>query len=210
MPRAVVGDEFWMRRWAIPHSEDDPDCDPFADYDRWERDAEPDAVDCDPNQLPFDEHPTDSITHPADAATAQLSDAGHRLEGATQTPGTAEVIPLRAVTGAYARGGALYLQAGYSPLPLPAGQKKPPPEGWTGRDAPMATQAQVLEWCGQRPDANIALRLPPRVIGIDVDAHQGEAAAQAWAELVERRGALPAAPWCSARDDGVSGIRLFR
>src|SRR5690349_10023799 len=85
---------------------------------------------------------------------------------------TAEVISLRAVTGPYARGAALYLAAGYSPLPLPVGQKKPPPEGWTGRDAPMATQAEVQAWCTRYPDANVALRLPRGVIGIDVDAHK--------------------------------------
>jgi hypothetical protein len=122
----------------------------------------------------------------------------------------ADVIPLRAVTEVYARGAALYLAAGYSPFPLPAGQKRPPPEGWTGRDALMATQAQVQEWCTQSPDGNIALRLPPGVIGIDVDAYKGEAAAQAWAELSRRLGPLPPAPWCSARNDGLSGVRLFR
>ena len=32
----------------------------------------------------------------------------------------------------------------------------------------------------------------------------------AWEELIERLGPLPDAPWCSSRDDGVSGVQLFR
>ena len=60
------------------------------------------------------------------------------------------------------------------------------------------------------PVANVALRLPPGVVGIDVDAYKGEDATKAWAALLDRLGPLPLAPWCSARDDGLSGIRLFR
>jgi bifunctional DNA primase/polymerase-like protein len=123
---------------------------------------------------------------------------------------TAEVIPLRAATGPYARGACSYLAAGYSPLPLPRGQKAPPPNGWTGQDAPMAWESQVQAWLTRFPDANVALRLPPGVVGIDVDAYKGEDASKAWAALLDRLGPLPLAPWCSARDDGLSGIRLFR
>jgi hypothetical protein len=114
------------------------------------------------------------------------------------------------MTGPYGRTARRYHAAGWSPLPLPARKKKEPPTGWTGRDAPMASAADVEAWCEDRAGGNVALRLPPTVVGIDVDAHKGAAAAEAWDEFVRRFGPLPdTAPWCSSRDDGVSGIRLL-
>jgi hypothetical protein len=112
------------------------------------------------------------------------------------------------LTGPYAATARRYRAAGFSPLPLPAGQKKEPPAGWTGRGAPMASGADVETWCEDRPGSNIAVRLPPTVIGIDCDAHKGPAEAQAWADLTARLGPLPeSAPWSTSRDDGISGIR---
>jgi Bifunctional DNA primase/polymerase, N-terminal len=113
------------------------------------------------------------------------------------------------MTGPYAAAARRYHAAGWSPLPLPVRRKKEPPAGWTGRVAPMASAADVETWCEERPGANIALRLPPGVIGIDADAHKGEAEAAAWQKLISECGPLPAAPWCTSRDDGISGIRLF-
>lgn len=103
-----------------------------------------------------------------------------------------------------------YLEFGYSPLPLPAGKKYPPPDGYTGKDTPMASEEDIARWGEQFPDANIALRLPKGVIGIDVDAYKGEAELEAWRSLEKELGELPDTARCSSRDDGISGIRLFR
>jgi hypothetical protein len=74
----------------------------------------------------------------------------------------------------------------------------------------MASRADVQAWSEDHPDGNIGLRLPPTVIGVDVDAHKGYAEAAAWQDLTGRLGPLPEdAPWCTSRDDGISGIRLF-
>jgi len=114
-----------------------------------------------------------------------------------------------ATTGPYAAAARRYHAAGWSPLPLPARQKKEPPTGWTGRDAPMASAADVEAWCEDHPGGNIALRLPTTVVGIDADPYKGPAEAAAWTDLVQRFGPLPGnAPWCTSRDDGVSGVRL--
>jgi hypothetical protein len=75
----------------------------------------------------------------------------------------------------------------------------------------MATAADVERWIVERlPDSNIALRLPPGSIGLDVDVWKGPEERRAWEELEDRFGPLPLAPRCTSRDDGVSGIRLFR
>ncbi len=120
------------------------------------------------------------------------------------------------MTGPYGQFSPRYLQAGFSPLPLPAGKKKTPPAGFTGRNArgqlaPMADAAQVTRWITARGDGNIALRLPGGVIGVDADCWKGQAERVAWEELTSRCGPLPAdAPRCTSRSDGESGIRLFR
>jgi AAA domain/Bifunctional DNA primase/polymerase, N-terminal len=114
------------------------------------------------------------------------------------------------VTGPYGRTARQYHAKGWSPPPLPAGKKKPPPPGWTGHGAQRASAADVEAWCEDHAGGNIALWLPPGTIGVDVDAYKGPAELAAWRDLEQRFGPLPeSAPWCSSRDDGVSGIRLF-
>src|SRR5258708_33273112 len=59
------------------------------------------------------------------------------------------------MTGPYGQFSPRYLQAGFSPLPLPAGKKKTPPAGFTGRNArgqlaPMADAAQVTDHRSRR------------------------------------------------------------
>lgn len=110
----------------------------------------------------------------------------------------------------YASAARRYLAAGWgSPLPLPPARKKPPPDGWTGYDAPMTSAADVEAWCEEHPGGNIGMRVRSGVIGIDVDAHKGPAELAAWQKLTAELGPLPDAPWCTSRDDAVSGIRLF-
>lgn len=118
-----------------------------------------------------------------------------------------DLVPL---PGPYGRAARRYRAAGWSPLPLPPGRKKPPPAGWTGRAAQRASAADVEAWCDEHAAGNVALWLHPGRIGIDVDAWKGPAAAEEWRNLIDKLGPLPEnAPWCSSRDDGVSGIRLL-
>jgi hypothetical protein len=118
-------------------------------------------------------------------------------------------------TRPYASAARAYLAAGYSPLPLPPGQKWPPPKGWTGADAPMADLDQVRRWIRSDPAGNIALRLPSDVIGIDLDLypdpskdHPAVERLAAWEALVGLLGPLAESPRATSRDDGISGIRL--
>ena len=117
----------------------------------------------------------------------------------------------------YASNARSYLAAGYSPLPLPPGQKWPPPTGWTGTGAPMADLDQVRRWVRSDPAGNIALRLPDDVIGIDLDLypdpekpHPDVERMAAWDAILSQLGPLPESPRATSRDDGISGIRLYR
>ncbi len=110
----------------------------------------------------------------------------------------------------YAASAAALLATGLgSPLPLPPGQKFPPPTGWTGETAPYASETHVAGWAAERPDANIGLRLGPDVIGIDVDAHKGPQALETMASFEAAHGPLPRT-WISSARPAPSGIRWYR
>ena len=98
-----------------------------------------------------------------------------------------------------------YHEAGWHPIELPAGAKAPPPEGRTGYGGSDMTEAEIraAAWAG-----NVGLRMPPDVIGLDVDAYHGGDATLA--RLLTKCGPLPPT-WIahSGRNDG-SGIRLYR
>jgi len=95
-----------------------------------------------------------------------------------------------------------------SPLPLPYGKKSSPPTGWTGETAPYASAADVARWVAQRPDANIALRLAPDVVGIDVDAYDGRPGVETIADFEAKFGPLPPT-WVSSARPAPSGIRWY-
>jgi hypothetical protein len=96
-------------------------------------------------------------------------------------------------------------------LPLPAGQKFPPPAGYTGEDGIWPTDETIADWSDRAGDAfNLALRLPENLIGIDVDAYDEKPGGATLADAEARWGALPATYVSSARADGVSGIRMYR
>ena len=100
-----------------------------------------------------------------------------------------------------------YHDRGYHPIPLPKMKKSPVPPGLTGYAGRNLTRSEIEtgDWSG-----NMALRLPPGVIGIDVDNYNGKKGAQIIADLEAKLGALPPAPMLhSGREDG-SGILLFR
>ena len=112
-----------------------------------------------------------------------------------------------------------YASAGWTGvIPVPPEAKFPPPAGYTGGPG-IDTDATVLEgWSQTHANSSIALRMPPGVVGIDVDHYEknGESkrGADTLAEYEAKWGPLPAT-WCStARGDengpGPSGIRFFR
>jgi hypothetical protein len=111
-----------------------------------------------------------------------------------------------------------YFEAGWSPLPLPARQKSPVPTGWTGSLGLYVTQVQLDKWLTGKAKAgkllfrpsNIAVRLPAHVIGVDVDAYGTKAGEATLAAAEEEWGSLPPTWVTTSREDGVSGIRLFR
>jgi len=104
-----------------------------------------------------------------------------------------------------------YLLTGWSPIPLPPQAKYPPPKGWTGYDAPIPSAADVYDWADNgHAGSNVALRLSDTIIGIDVDAYDGKPGEQTMLDAIDRLGPLPKTYVVTSRDDGVSGIRLYR
>lgn len=112
-------------------------------------------------------------------------------------------------------------------IPLPAKQKNPPPVGWTGRQAPFASNEQVSEWCrmAQYRRGNIAIHLgfpvevgetEYQIVGIDVDNYydngKEKLGGSQLAALEDRLGKLPPTWVSTARashGDYISGIRFF-
>jgi putative DNA primase/helicase len=96
------------------------------------------------------------------------------------------------------------------PLGSRPGKKYPPPHGWTGHGAPYPSAADIAAWQESHGDRNIGLRLPPGVLGLDVDAYGSKRGGETLAALIAKHGELPPTWITTARTDGVSGIRLFR
>lgn len=113
-----------------------------------------------------------------------------------------------------------YWEAGWSPLPLPAASKAPVPVGFTGATGKYVTEKQLDEWLAEGAKAkagklsfkpaNVALRLPRNVLGVDVDAYGEKAGEATLAAAEEEWGPLPRTWVSTSRDDGLSGIRFFR
>ena len=116
----------------------------------------------------------------------------------------------RGMTG-YADAATVYRKLGWlGTLPLPRGAKWPPPDGYTGRDGEWPSDNDIAAWSKQFADGNLCVRLPDGVVGIDVDAYGSKTGAETLAEAEERWGPLPRTCRVTSRDDGISGIRLFR
>jgi hypothetical protein len=105
-----------------------------------------------------------------------------------------------------------YWEAGWrGVLPLPPGAKWPPPEGFTGAGGAWPSYADVHAWTEERPTANIGIRLPPDVIGLDVDTYGSKRGAETMANAVAVYGELPPTFSVTARAPGMgSGIFLYR
>jgi Bifunctional DNA primase/polymerase, N-terminal len=113
----------------------------------------------------------------------------------------------------YGQAQSQYQAAGWtSVLPLPKGKKEPPPTGFTGKKAGdrWPTPAEYATWIDQHDDGNLALRMPPGVLGIDVDDYGDKHGAETLAKIEAQAGPLPETWISTSRDDGVSGIRLYR
>lgn len=107
-----------------------------------------------------------------------------------------------------------YRRAGWAGvLPLPPGRKAWPPRGFTGWAGVDPSRADIQAWLDDPrlgPAANIALHLPPGVYGLDVDNYAAKRGGIALAHLAAQCGPPPPTWVSSSRDDGVSGIRLYR
>lgn len=96
-----------------------------------------------------------------------------------------------------------YRSAGWiGTLPIPLGAKWPPPKGYTGEDGTWPSGADVAAWTEEGP-RNIALRLPPNVVALDVDVDA------AFADLLTRVGPLPPT-WRAHSGSGRLGHLYFR
>lgn len=116
-----------------------------------------------------------------------------------------------ASVGPYGYAAAIYWAAGWRGiLPLPLAAKKPVPTGWTGNAGDWPSFPDITVWTSERGSGNIALRLPRDVLGIDVDNYADKPGAAVLAVLESSHGPLPPTWRVSSRDDGASGIRLFR
>lgn len=113
-----------------------------------------------------------------------------------------------------------YIESGWpSVLPLPPRKKFPPPSGFTGYGSPNPSMEQVSEWIDNgRGNGNVALRMPPNVLAIDIDHgyRHGDglkAGLDSFQSLVDRLGPLPQTWASTSRLNGEgagSGIRLYR
>lgn len=113
--------------------------------------------------------------------------------------------------GPYGQAASAYWDAGWRGiLPLPLQAKKPVPVGWTGNHGEWPSYPDVMAWVQDMGGGNIALRLPSDVLGIDCDNYADKPGAAVLGALQERHGPLPATWRVSSRDDGQSGISLYR
>lgn len=108
----------------------------------------------------------------------------------------------------YATVATTYHQRGWHPLPIPRGEKASPPAGTTGRDGKDPTADDIASWAAIDAHANVALRMPAGVIGIDVDDYDGKGGAATLADLVGQFGPLPAT-WSSTSRGPDQPSRIY-
>ncbi len=111
-------------------------------------------------------------------------------------------------TPGYATVATTYRELGWHPLPIPRGEKSSPPTGTTGRDGKDPTVDDIASWAALDACANIALRMPAGVIGIDVDDYDGKGGAATLAALVGQFGPLPAT-WSSTSRGPDQASRIY-
>jgi hypothetical protein len=104
----------------------------------------------------------------------------------------------------------VYLEGGWTPFPLPRGQKSPPPKGYTGSDGARPSDEDIRRWCITHKASNIGLHMAATTVGIDVDDYGDKAGAATLAELEQRYGELPPTWRSTSRGSGASSIRFYR
>jgi hypothetical protein len=107
-----------------------------------------------------------------------------------------------------------YRSGGWHVLSLPQGAKYPPPHGYTGAHAAIATDTDITQWFvtghwAGGAAGNLGLHMPSTVIGIDVDAYGDKPGLDTLAALSDDLGPLPATWSSSSRTDG-SSISFYR
>ena len=116
-------------------------------------------------------------------------------------------------TGPYGDAALAYIRAGWPEvLPIWKGgvrDKQPMVRGYHGREGTWPDETTSKMWSNRYARANIALRLPRWIIGLDVDHYSDKYGGDSLAELQDELGPLPGTIVSTSRDDGVSGIRLF-
>lgn len=94
-------------------------------------------------------------------------------------------------------------------LPLPVGEKFPPPSGFTGEHGRTPTDVDRAAWAGHV--GNWALRVPSGVVGLDVDHYGTKRGLDTIAAAEAELGPLPATWTSTGRDIATgSGIRFYR
>ena len=114
--------------------------------------------------------------------------------------------------GPYAQSVAIYREQGW-PAVLPVeGKARQLPMGYTGHHCLDPSSADMLDWQLERGQDNVVLRMPPDVIGIDVDNYGNKQGAETLLKAMEAWGVLPKTYRSTARgkDDPRSGIYFFR
>jgi Bifunctional DNA primase/polymerase, N-terminal len=110
----------------------------------------------------------------------------------------------------YRDGAPLYLARGWCrPLPLHKG-KGVVPKGFTGNHGVDPTPEQIDQWRATKGDHNICLCVPENVIGLDVDHYDNKRGGDTLAHADTLWEPRPTTVRSTSRDDGVSGIRLYR
>jgi hypothetical protein len=110
--------------------------------------------------------------------------------------------------GPYARGAASVQRSKLGcPIPIPFGQKGPPPPGLTGYQGRYLSEGEVVAYARTHAGHNLAVRLAPDIVGIDLDRYHG--GDEGMADLVARWGPLPPTYASTSRVDG-SAIALYR
>ena len=109
----------------------------------------------------------------------------------------------------YADSADAYLKLGWWPVPVLADDKAVVPTGFTGYNGKPVGPAEVRDWSERYADKNVALRLPPDVVALDVDDYDGKGGAATIAALEAEFGPLPPTVVATARPL-PSGKRLYR
>lgn len=118
--------------------------------------------------------------------------------------------------GGYANVAPVYMELGWpSVLPLPAGQKWPPPEGFTGQRAELPPPEQTNAWRRDFVDGNTALYLVDGLICVDIDNYAKRdrpagRALEVLAEVEGRAGHRFPATWVLRNRTDGSEKRLYR